>query len=295
MDQSARIGLPFIQPEQALKHITHNEALLRLDALVQLAVKDRDLTAPPGSPAEGDCYIVGAGATGAWSGEDGAIAAYQASGWNFFPPNEGWLAWVEDEDSLVGWDGAGWIAASGGSVNPAALVGVNATADTTNRLSVRSNAILFDAIDAVESGDGDVRVKVNKETAGDTASYLFQTGFSGRAEVGLTGDDDFHFKVSPDGAAWLDGIVIDKDTGVVTFPNTSLSGGGDVTAAANLTDNYPVVGDGGVKGVKTTSPATHFGAIKQAATTSATGVVEGATDAEVYAATADKFIDAALI
>ena len=296
MVQSARIGLPFIQAEQALKHVTHNEALLRLDALVQLAVIDRDLTTPPVSPDEGDAYIVAASATGDWADEGGNIAVWQSGAWTIIEPNEGWLAWVSDEDALFAWDGSDWLAASGGSVNPAPLVGVNATADSTNRLAVRSNDILFDSVDAAESGTGDIRVKVNKETAGGTASYLFQTGFSGRAEVGLAGDDDLHFKVSPDGSAWHDGIVINKDTGEVSFPNTSLGGdGGDVSAAASLDDNYPVVGDGGVKGIKSVAPATHFNSIKQAATSSATGVVEKATDAEIYAAESDKFISADLI
>lgn len=221
MDQTARIGLSLIAPEQALKHVTHNQALVTLDALVQLAVKDRDLTAPPGSPAEGEAWIVGASASGAWAGEDHHVAAWQNGGWAFYTPNEGWLAWVEDEDALVGWDGTQWVVA-GGTVNPTPLVGVNATADTTNRLSVRSNAVLFDAVDAAESGSGDCQIKVNKETAGDTATHLFQTGFSGRAEMGLAGDDDFHFKVSPDGSAWYEAMVVDKDSGAVSFPSGPL-------------------------------------------------------------------------
>ncbi|KKM25255.1 hypothetical protein LCGC14_1596850, partial [marine sediment metagenome] len=49
-DVSANLTLPFLQPSQAQKHVTHNEALQRLDLLVQLSVLDRDLTAPPGSP-----------------------------------------------------------------------------------------------------------------------------------------------------------------------------------------------------------------------------------------------------
>jgi hypothetical protein len=296
MAQSARIGLPFIQAEQALKHATHNEALQRLDALVQLSVIDRDLATPPVSPAEGDAYIVAPDGTGDWADADGKIAVWQSGAWTIIEPKEGWLAWVADEDALVVLDGADWITAGGTSVNPAPLVGVNVTADATNRLSVRSNDILFDAIGAADSGSGDVRVKVNKESAGDTASYLFQTGFSGRAEVGLTGDDDFHFKVSPDGSAWHEGIVIDKDTGEVSFPNTSLGeGSGDVTAAASLDDDYPIVGDGGAKGIRSVAPAAHFNSIKQAASTSATGVVEKATVSEVYAAESDKFISADLI
>ncbi len=98
-------------------------------------------------------------------------------------------------------------------LDPATL-GINATADTTNRLAVASPASLFN-----HDGAGH-QVKVNKNAATDTASFLFQDGFSGRAEIGLAGDDDFHFKVSSDGSTWHDGIKIDRTTGRVDFPNT---------------------------------------------------------------------------
>lgn len=44
--------------------------------------------------------------------------------------------------------------------------------------------------------------------------------------MGLTGDDDFHFKVSADGITWNEAIVIARNTGAVTFPNTTPGGGG---------------------------------------------------------------------
>ena len=79
-------------------------------------------------------------------------------------------------------------------------------------------------------GDGH-QLKINKASASDTASLLYQDAFSGRAEMGLAGDDDFHFKVSPDGASWKEAIVIDRSTGIVAFPFTSLAGGRQVLAA----------------------------------------------------------------
>ena len=48
MDQTPNLELPFIMAAQAQKHITHNEALRILDALVQLSVVARDLATPPG-------------------------------------------------------------------------------------------------------------------------------------------------------------------------------------------------------------------------------------------------------
>ncbi|NIB59611.1 DUF2793 domain-containing protein, partial [Agrobacterium tumefaciens] len=52
-EQTARLRLPYILPSQAQKHVTHNEALQRLDAIVQLVIKDV-VAAPPDNASEGD-------------------------------------------------------------------------------------------------------------------------------------------------------------------------------------------------------------------------------------------------
>jgi hypothetical protein len=77
---------------------------------LHLSVKDRDLTAPPGSPALGDSYIVATGATGDWAGHDGEVAVYTGSGWAFGAPRVGWLALVEDESVLSAYKSGGWSA-----------------------------------------------------------------------------------------------------------------------------------------------------------------------------------------
>jgi hypothetical protein len=84
------LGLPFLMAAQAQKHVTHNEALRALDALVHLAAIDRDATTPPISPEDGDRYIVAVGGAGAWEGHDLEIAAYQDGAWAFFEPLVGW-------------------------------------------------------------------------------------------------------------------------------------------------------------------------------------------------------------
>ena len=71
MTNTSRLGLPVIDAAQAQKHVTYNEALILLDALTQLAVENRTLTTPPGTPADGACYIPAVGATGAWAGGAG--------------------------------------------------------------------------------------------------------------------------------------------------------------------------------------------------------------------------------
>jgi Protein of unknown function (DUF2793) len=218
LDQTPNLLLPYIMAAQAQKHVTHNEAIRRLDAIVHLSVTDRDLSAPPGVPIEGARYIVAASPTGAWAGHTNHIAAFQDGAWAFYVPLEGWLAWIADEDVLAGWSGSAWAPVTG-SINPTPLVGVNATADATNKLAVASDAVLFN-----HNGTG-TQVKLNKAALANTASFLFQTGFSGRAEIGLTGDDSFHFKVSPDGTTFKDAIIIDKTSGAVSMPFTSGSGG----------------------------------------------------------------------
>jgi hypothetical protein len=230
MDDTPNLALPYIMAAQAQKHVTHNEAIRALDVLVQLAVLDRDLPAPPGSPADGARYIVADSPSGAWAGEAGSIAAWQDGAWRFYAPQQGWLAWAADEGVLLVFDGADWVAAT--SFGDPLMLGINATADTTNRLAVASDASLF-------THDGaDHRMKINKADAGDTASQLFQTGFSGRAEFGLTGDDDWHVKVSPDGTNWYEALIADRATGRITFPNTP----GRETLAADRT--YYVRTDG---------------------------------------------------
>ncbi|MEQ8282904.1 MAG: DUF2793 domain-containing protein [Parvibaculum sp.] len=71
------LGLPYIVPNQAQKHVTHNEVIRTLDALVRFAVKSRDLAAPPADPALGRRHIVADGVTGAWTGKDGQVAAWK--------------------------------------------------------------------------------------------------------------------------------------------------------------------------------------------------------------------------
>ena len=78
-DTSTHLLLPYLLAAQAQKHVTHNEALRLLDGLVQLAVLDRNLLAPPGAPADGDRHIVASGATSLWTGWDGSIA-YRVDG-----------------------------------------------------------------------------------------------------------------------------------------------------------------------------------------------------------------------
>ncbi|MFZ5913641.1 MAG: DUF2793 domain-containing protein [Pseudomonadota bacterium] len=108
MAATANLSLGYLEAAQSQKHVSVNEALSALDAMVQLAVLDRDLAAPPANPAEGDRYLVAAGASGAWAGQSGKIAAWQAGAWNFRAPRDGWRAWVVDEAAFVFYGAGVW-------------------------------------------------------------------------------------------------------------------------------------------------------------------------------------------
>ena len=201
MSQSSpNLGLPYIQPAQAQKHVTHNEAIERLDMLSQLVVSGFDAETPPALPVAGDTYALGANPNGDWTGYPDALAMYTGTGWMFIAPQTGWLA-SDPASGLRIWDGAAWIDAT---PDPETLgkLGINANADDTNRLSLSAEASLFN------NAGGGHQIKINKAGAGDTASVLFQSGWTGHAEMGLAGDTSFSIKVS-DGSNWYSPLRID--------------------------------------------------------------------------------------
>ena len=110
MTETPNLAMSEMEQSQAQKHVTFNLALNRLDALMFLSVIDRNLATPPGSPAEGDRYIVASGGTGDWLAADDNIAIYQSGAWVLMPPQEGWVAYVDDENASIRWDGAAWVA-----------------------------------------------------------------------------------------------------------------------------------------------------------------------------------------
>lgn len=365
-DITTHLLLPYILASQAQKHVTHNEALRLLDALVQLSVIDRTRTAPPVSPTDGDRHIVASGAAGLWAGWDLNVAFWVDGVWMRLVPRPGWLTWIAAEQAFVVWNGSAWdlvgepvdvsdaifslvndadptkkalfslsgittgttrtftlpntsselailagtqtfsgnktfsgtLTASGtvtvsaaaatiGTATTTATYGIGtgatttgvtktmnlgtggasgsntvvnigsatagaggttvvntptvtfanavtqvgmpqanltaqflglggATADSYNRVSVNTPALLLN-----NAGAG-IEATVNKAAAGNDAAFAFKTGFSARALIGLLGNDDFSFKVSPDGSAFFEAIRIDRTNGYVELPQPTI-------------------------------------------------------------------------
>ncbi|MDO7834944.1 DUF2793 domain-containing protein [Sphingobium sp. HBC34] len=108
MDMTPRWALPLLFAGQAQKEIFHNEALTVIDALLHGRVESADSATPPGAPVAGQCWIVAAGASGAWAGQAGAIACWSAGGWRFLTPRAGMRVDVADRGHALFHDGAEW-------------------------------------------------------------------------------------------------------------------------------------------------------------------------------------------
>ena len=251
MEQSPKLALPYVMAQQSQKHVTVNEGLRRLDALVQLSVISKAISAQPDNPAEGDAYLLPADATGGqWSGHDeGVVAVFQDTSWLFYTPRDGWRAYIVDEGKLCVFAGGLWapISSAGSNGQSSSRFGVNTDADDVNRLAVKSDAVLL-SHDDVTPGSGDLRLIVNRDTPGDTAAVLFQTGFQGQVEFGLLGQDSFSAKVSSDGVNFAEAFRIDHQTAKVAIANLQIGhGAGLARIEFDTDDNAPFwgIGQGG--------------------------------------------------
>lgn len=238
-DTTPRLGLPLLAAAQAQKHVTHNEALAALDALVQLACLDKDLSVPPADPAEGDRYLIAAASpTGAWAGLSGQVVRYEDGIWVGAAPRPGWLAYLVDEADLYVFSGTAWssLRVSLSAIESLARLGIGTSPDATNRFAVKSDAALFSWDDATP-GSGHLRLALNKQAAARDAALAFQTGFSTRALFGTLGSDDVVLKVSPDGASFLTALSASAATGHLTL--TRIDAPLEVSANAGTLPDAP--------------------------------------------------------
>lgn len=203
-DTTTRLDLPFILPAQAQKHVTHNEALLRLDAVVQLVI-DGESDAPPAGPVEGETLWIGGAGTGAFAGHDGTLAVRQDGVWTFIVPQTGWQAVFRDTAVARIFDGSDWVIPALPDDGNFDRLGVAGTADSYNRLLVQSPGSLFN-----HAGDSH-RMSINKASTGDTASLLFQSNWQARTEMGLAGEDSFSFRMYGDATGWRQAIGISPE------------------------------------------------------------------------------------
>jgi hypothetical protein len=132
MTETARWALPLLEAGQAQKEMTHNAALAAADLLLAAGVEAVGTDAPPGAPAVGQCWIVGAAPTGAWAGHAGSLAGWTAGGWRFAAPREGLAVWSVADGCEARYAGGTWrvgrVAASELRIGGVKVVGAQAAA-----------------------------------------------------------------------------------------------------------------------------------------------------------------------
>lgn len=104
---TGNFNITTLSASQNQKEVTINDAFYLIDALLRAGALSAGDTTPPGSPAEGDVYILGGSPTGAWSGQGNKIA-YYANGWKFITPAQGMRLWVNDISRRYFYNGSTW-------------------------------------------------------------------------------------------------------------------------------------------------------------------------------------------
>lgn len=232
------LGLPFIAPAQAQKHITVNTAFQKLDIAINIAVLEVDKEAPPVSSNEGDRYAVSENAVQDWADNSGEIAALQNGVWEFFKPQIGTLIWDENSQAVYVRRTNQWQSIQSEiDYQNLPQLGVRAQADATNRLAVSSPASLFN-----HDGGGH-QLKINRSTDQDVGSVLFQTNYEGYAEIGLTGPLLWSVKIKQSDGVWRDHLSAKPD-----FPGilTPMLNSGQISLAENTMAEIPTPQSGGI-------------------------------------------------
>jgi hypothetical protein len=220
MTDTPRLALPVIEAAQAQKHVTHNEALVLLDALVQLGVESRTLAIPPALPAEGACYIPAAGASDDWSGWDGNIACYSGGGWLRIVPAPGCKAWLRDERLTLTYEDGVWrdgvaLTAHGGRVTLRAkeeeAILSGAFVDTADPAFIPDRAIVLAvASRTTEAITGAASYGVG--TAANSAKFGDLLGIAaGASNIGVIGPEGFYadtpVRITANGGSFTGGKV----------------------------------------------------------------------------------------
>lgn len=136
--QSARLKLPLLAAGQAQKEVTHNEALVLLDALTNAVIESAALAAPPANPDSGKSWLVANSATSAWAGQESRLAVATQGGWRFIEPFEGLVVWDKSTATQRRFHQSGWVIA-----NNISLPGSGAVVDVEARACLGNLAALL--------------------------------------------------------------------------------------------------------------------------------------------------------
>lgn len=218
MDETTQLALPLVQPSQAQKHVTVNEALVRLDGLTHLTLQSAETATPPVSAEDGETWWVPLGGVNAWDGHAGELAIWSNGGWVFVQPRTGWRGWILDRNQPALFDGSGW--AEGG------------VAASENRAVSAIRVLEFDH--SVASGTTSVTgVKIPQHAMVFAVTARIKTAFTGTLtdwDFGVSGATDrYGSGLGLAQGSWVSGITGQPVTYYADTPLELTANGGDFT------------------------------------------------------------------
>jgi hypothetical protein len=111
-DATPRLNIAVLPPTPAQPQVTHNEALVTIDALTDICLLGQFINAPPVSPSDGDTYLLGGAPTGVWSGQAYKLAYCLDGGWRFLAPFNGLRAYVAATRAFLVYLNGAWLDAN---------------------------------------------------------------------------------------------------------------------------------------------------------------------------------------
>lgn len=90
MIETPNLKFPLLVENQAGAHVKVNEALIVADIMAGGLGGVTTTSTPPGSPSNGDVYMVGSSPSGAWTGQAGKLAIWHDGVWRFYSVPFAW-------------------------------------------------------------------------------------------------------------------------------------------------------------------------------------------------------------
>ena len=178
--------------------------LRQIGALLHLSVLSRTVDDPPGSPSNGDRYIIPAGATGDWSGRTNQVAVRVGGAWEYYTPATGWQAHVQDDGDMVRFDsGEGEWEIVGADLSAAGLLlpasdtstGLVNDGDLNDYTDTMFNLIVSGSVANVAFGGTRQAVSVYRDGAAGRVTQLALSASAGFRRLALRFFD---------GSSWTD-------------------------------------------------------------------------------------------
>jgi hypothetical protein len=231
MAETANLRLPLLQAAQAQKHVTVNEALLRIDALSQLVISSRSLATPPVLVQSGATFAVPAAADGAWVGAERQLALSINGGWEFVTPERGWRAWIADEGAPAVYDGTRWVAGAVALSTGGAALAFRVV-EEDHEISAGTTSVTVPLIPAGSLVFG-VTGRVIAELGGTATSF--------RVGVGGDAPDRYGSGIGTSSGAWFRGVTATPvayyaDTPLIVTAEGGAFGGGLLRIAVHLAE-----------------------------------------------------------